>query len=86
MFGSKVSKPQPGAMIVTGASQGIGVTKALLERGYNVVANSRSGFPIAMGAIADVDDIVAAVVYLIGARHVTGEVLHVDAGAHTGKW
>ena len=30
-------------MIVTGASQGIGagVTKAFIERGYNVVANSR---------------------------------------------
>lgn len=39
-----------------------------------------------MGEIADVDDIVEAVVYLIEARHVTGEVLHVDAGAHNGKW
>jgi NAD(P)-dependent dehydrogenase (short-subunit alcohol dehydrogenase family) len=26
-----------------------------------------------------------AIVYLTGARHVTGEVLHVDAGAHNGK-
>src|SRR5580698_9531503 len=34
---------EPGTMIVTGASQGIGagVTKAFLERGHNVVANSR---------------------------------------------
>lgn len=39
-----------------------------------------------MGEIADVDDIVEAVVYLTEARHVTGEVLHVDAGAHNGKW
>lgn len=39
-----------------------------------------------MGEIAEVDDIVDAVVYLIKARHVTGEVLHVDAGAHNGKW
>lgn len=39
-----------------------------------------------MGEIADVQDIVDAVVYLIEARHVTGEVLHVDAGAHNGKW
>jgi len=33
---------KPKTMIVTGASQGIGagVTKAFLERGYNVVANS----------------------------------------------
>lgn len=39
-----------------------------------------------MGQISDVDDIVQAIVYLTEARHVTGEVLHVDAGAHNGKW
>lgn len=39
-----------------------------------------------MGQISDVDDIADAVVYLIEARHVTGEVLHVDAGAHCGRW
>jgi NAD(P)-dependent dehydrogenase (short-subunit alcohol dehydrogenase family) len=39
-----------------------------------------------MGTIPDVDDIVQAIVYLTEARHVTGEVLHVDAGAHNGKW
>ena len=39
-----------------------------------------------MGLISDVDDIVDAIVYLTEARHVTGEVLHVDAGAHNGKW
>src|SRR5580693_6683679 len=39
-----------------------------------------------MGMISDVDDIVEAIVYLAEARHVTGEVLHVDAGAHNGKW
>jgi len=39
-----------------------------------------------MGEISDVDDIVQAIVYLTEARHVTGEVLHVDAGAHLGKW
>jgi NAD(P)-dependent dehydrogenase (short-subunit alcohol dehydrogenase family) len=39
-----------------------------------------------MGAISDVGDIVDAVVYLTEARYVTGEVLHVDAGAHLGKW
>ena len=39
-----------------------------------------------MGEIVDVDDIVEAVLYLIEARHVTGEVLHVDAGAHNGQW
>jgi NAD(P)-dependent dehydrogenase (short-subunit alcohol dehydrogenase family) len=39
-----------------------------------------------MGTISDVNDIVEAVVYLTEARHVTGEVLHVDGGAHSGKW
>ena len=39
-----------------------------------------------MGAISEVDDIVQAVVYLTEARHVTGEVLHVDGGMHNGKW
>jgi NAD(P)-dependent dehydrogenase (short-subunit alcohol dehydrogenase family) len=39
-----------------------------------------------MGRIADVKDIVDAIVYLTEADQVTGEVLHVDGGAHVGKW
>ena len=39
-----------------------------------------------MGTIVDVQDIVGAVLYLTEARQVTGEVLHVDGGAHVGKW
>jgi NAD(P)-dependent dehydrogenase (short-subunit alcohol dehydrogenase family) len=39
-----------------------------------------------MGMIPQVADIVEAIVYLTEARYVTGEVLHVDAGAHNGKW
>jgi NAD(P)-dependent dehydrogenase (short-subunit alcohol dehydrogenase family) len=39
-----------------------------------------------MGKIPDIADIVDAIVYLTEARSVTGEVLHVDAGAHNGKW
>jgi NAD(P)-dependent dehydrogenase (short-subunit alcohol dehydrogenase family) len=39
-----------------------------------------------MGQIADVKDIVDAVLYLTEARQVTGEVLHVDGGGHVGKW
>ena len=38
------------------------------------------------GVISDSKDIADAVVYLTEARHVTGEVLHVDGGAHVGKW
>jgi NAD(P)-dependent dehydrogenase (short-subunit alcohol dehydrogenase family) len=39
-----------------------------------------------MGKISDVKDIVDAIVYLTEADQVTGEVLHVDGGAHVGKW
>jgi NAD(P)-dependent dehydrogenase (short-subunit alcohol dehydrogenase family) len=39
-----------------------------------------------MGTIADTKDIADAVVYLTEARYVTGEVLHVDGGAHVGRW
>jgi NAD(P)-dependent dehydrogenase (short-subunit alcohol dehydrogenase family) len=39
-----------------------------------------------MGTITDAEDIAEAVLYLAGAHHVTGEVLHVDGGAHTGRW
>jgi NAD(P)-dependent dehydrogenase (short-subunit alcohol dehydrogenase family) len=39
-----------------------------------------------MGQISAVKDIVDAIVYLTEARQVTGEVLHVDGGAHVGKW
>jgi NAD(P)-dependent dehydrogenase (short-subunit alcohol dehydrogenase family) len=39
-----------------------------------------------MGTISDVKDIADAVVYLTEARQITGEVLHVDGGAHSGKW
>jgi NAD(P)-dependent dehydrogenase (short-subunit alcohol dehydrogenase family) len=39
-----------------------------------------------MGAISEPKDIADAVVYLTEARYVTGEVLHVDGGAHAGRW
>lgn len=39
-----------------------------------------------MGIISSVQEIVEAVIYLTEAPHVTGEVLHVDGGAHIGKW
>ena len=40
----------------------------------------------AMGIISEPKDIADAVVYLTEAGHVTGEVLHVDDGAHVGRW
>jgi NAD(P)-dependent dehydrogenase (short-subunit alcohol dehydrogenase family) len=39
-----------------------------------------------MGSISDAQEIVEAVVFLAEAPHITGEVLHVDGGAHLGKW
>jgi NAD(P)-dependent dehydrogenase (short-subunit alcohol dehydrogenase family) len=39
-----------------------------------------------MGRISGVKDVVDAIVYLTEAGQVTGEVLHVDGGAHVGKW
>jgi NAD(P)-dependent dehydrogenase (short-subunit alcohol dehydrogenase family) len=39
-----------------------------------------------MNTTSSVEDIAEAVVYLTEARNVTGEVLHVDGGAHSGKW
>jgi NAD(P)-dependent dehydrogenase (short-subunit alcohol dehydrogenase family) len=94
-------------IIVTGASRDIGaaVLRAFLDRGYNVVANSRSTVPGVVDtpvhkdhsieflknlsqtrAISEVQDVVDAVIYLTEARYVTGGVLHVDGGAHAGRW
>jgi len=39
-----------------------------------------------MSTISSAEDIADAVVYLTEARNVTGEVLHVDGGSHSGKW
>jgi NAD(P)-dependent dehydrogenase (short-subunit alcohol dehydrogenase family) len=39
-----------------------------------------------MGKIAEVKDVVDAVLYLAQAGQVTGEILHVDGGAHAGRW
>ena len=39
-----------------------------------------------MGKIVAVRDVVDAVLYLAQAGQVTGEILHVDGGAHAGRW
>jgi NAD(P)-dependent dehydrogenase (short-subunit alcohol dehydrogenase family) len=39
-----------------------------------------------LGQISAAKDIAEAVFYLTEARQVTGEVLHVDGGAHLGRW
>ena len=38
------------------------------------------------GGMQQLLDIAEAVVYVMEARHVIGEVLHVDGGAQFGKW
>jgi len=47
-------------------------------------ATLRRLHPIAR--LGTVSEIVDAILYLDGASFVTGEVLHVDGGAHAGKW
>jgi enoyl-[acyl-carrier-protein] reductase (NADH) len=39
-----------------------------------------------MGTITGSKEIAESVIYLTEARHVTGEVLHVDGGAQVGRW
>jgi NAD(P)-dependent dehydrogenase (short-subunit alcohol dehydrogenase family) len=39
-----------------------------------------------MGSISEVKDITDAVLYLVQARQVTGEILQVNGGAHLGRW
>ena len=39
-----------------------------------------------MGTVSTPTDIAEAVIFLTEARHITGEVLHVDGGAHSGRW
>jgi NAD(P)-dependent dehydrogenase (short-subunit alcohol dehydrogenase family) len=39
-----------------------------------------------MGKIVEVKDVVDAVLYLVQAGQVTGEILHVDGGSHAGRW
>jgi NAD(P)-dependent dehydrogenase (short-subunit alcohol dehydrogenase family) len=39
-----------------------------------------------LGQISRATDIAEAVFYLTEASQITGEVLHVDGGAHLGRW
>ena len=58
------------------------VDTALHKKGPSGVLKPRSP----METVSDPKDIAAAVIYLAEANHVTGEVLHVDDGAHVGQW
>jgi len=39
-----------------------------------------------VGRIGEIREIVDAVLFLTDATFTTGEILHVDGGAHAGKW
>ena len=39
-----------------------------------------------LDTITDAEEIAEAVLYLTGAHHVIGEVLHMEGGAHSGRW
>ena len=39
-----------------------------------------------MGKIVEIQDIVEAVLFIARAGQITGEILHVDGGAHAGRW
>ena len=39
-----------------------------------------------LGRMGEVQEVVEAVLYLESAAFVTGETLHVDGGAHAGRW
>jgi NAD(P)-dependent dehydrogenase (short-subunit alcohol dehydrogenase family) len=39
-----------------------------------------------MGRIGEIKEVVDAILYLTDATFTTGEILHVDGGAHAGKW
>ena len=73
---------------IGGTSAGLAVLTEFVFSALNDSAYSKDVLKTLspMGTISDVKDIVEAVVYLTDARQVTGEVLHVDGGAHSGKW
>jgi NAD(P)-dependent dehydrogenase (short-subunit alcohol dehydrogenase family) len=39
-----------------------------------------------LGRLGEIKEVVDAVLFLTGASFTTGEILHVDGGAHAGKW
>jgi NAD(P)-dependent dehydrogenase (short-subunit alcohol dehydrogenase family) len=39
-----------------------------------------------MGRMGETGEVVDAILYLESAEFVTGETLHVDGGAHAGRW
>ncbi|HTZ79309.1 MAG TPA: SDR family NAD(P)-dependent oxidoreductase [Stellaceae bacterium] len=79
-----MSKEQK-VVLITGASKGIGaaLVAGFRARGFGVVANSRAIEP---SAERDVLTVAGDIARPETAAYVTGEILHVDGGAHAGRW
>jgi NAD(P)-dependent dehydrogenase (short-subunit alcohol dehydrogenase family) len=85
--------------IVTGASRGIGlgITERLLETGYCIVGVVNTPMHKVeahdflkqlspFNRLAEISEVVDLVQFLESAPFVNGEVIHLDGGAHAGKW
>jgi NAD(P)-dependent dehydrogenase (short-subunit alcohol dehydrogenase family) len=77
--------------LVTRASRGIGAGLVRHFLAYLTTRNSHVGHSKSKGALRtgghpEIQAIVAAVLYLEDAAFVTGKILHVDGGAHSGRW
>ena len=66
---------------VNAVSPGVIKTPMHLPEAYTMLSALQ---PI--GRMGETREIVEAVLYLEGAAFVTGEILHVDGGAHAGRW
>jgi len=77
---------EPGFRICEGAHSIQCVAPESSTRRFTLRIRENSRNAVADGLPSTVDDIASAVVYLTEARQITGEVLHVDGGAHNGRW
>ncbi len=60
----------------------IGPGPTLAEKGQSSAAFARAQASAPLGHAADADDICAALLYLLGAQNVTGQMIAVDGGKH----
>jgi NAD(P)-dependent dehydrogenase (short-subunit alcohol dehydrogenase family) len=75
------SKQKPLA-IVTGVSGGIGLGNTPMHAKYDHAALAKFH---PLGRMAEIFDVVDAMLYLQNATFVTGENIRVDGGAHAGR-
>jgi enoyl-[acyl-carrier-protein] reductase (NADH) len=72
-------------LFASGSAGLIAAYPARIEKG-DMAKNRAAIVTGPMGSGAEVSDVVDADLYLANARQVSGEVLHVDGGAHIGRW